>query len=144
MYVDSVNFLAHGLPDRHADCRASQSCRLVSPKLSPPELDLLKLTEAWLKNPIPDLRLPILGGLGKIDFTGPASWAGQAAIWAKIPGIPPIPPIPGMPVVMLVAAAVAGAILLAAGLKIGPPMPLIPKPRLQLPMKPPTPQMLLD
>ena len=142
--VDSVHFLAHGLPERHGICWASQSCRLVSLKLSPPELDLLKLTEAWLKNPIAELRLPILGGIGKIDFTGPASWAGQAALWAKIPGVPPIPAIPGMPVVMLVAAAVAGGILLAAGLKIGPPMPLIPKPKLQLPMLPPTPQMLLE
>ena len=142
--VDSVHFLAHGLPERHGLCWACQSCRLVGPKLSPPELDLLKLTEAWLKHPTPDFRLPILAGLGKVDFTGPGSWAGQGAIWAKIPGVPPLPPIPGMPAVGLVAAAVVGAILLAAGLKIGPPMPLMPKPKLPLPLLPPTPKMLLE
>ena len=74
-----------------------------------PEMDALKLTEAWLKNPLPDLHGGILGCLGKVDFTGPAGWAAQAAAWVKMPGMPP----------GLVAAAVAEPYFWAAGLKIG-------------------------
>jgi hypothetical protein len=42
----------------------------------------------------------------------------------------------------LVAAAVAGAILLAAGLKVGVAMPPIPLPKIPLPMVPLTPEFL--
>lgn len=140
--VDSVHFLAHGLPEKDGICWACQACRLTAPKLSMPELDALKLTEGWLKNPLPNLHASIGASLGKVDFTGPGSWAAQAVMWAKIPGIPPIPPIPGMPPINLVAAAVAGAILLAAGLKLGAAMPPIPKPKIPLPMLPPTPEFL--
>jgi hypothetical protein len=143
MSVDSVHFIAHGLPEMDAICWACQACRLVTPKLSLPELDALKFTELWLKNPLPNLMLSISGCLGKVDFTGPGSWSAQAALWVKIPGTPVLPPIPGMPVVGLVAAAVIGAILLAAGLKVGVAMPAIPKPKLELPMLPLPPEMLL-
>ena len=142
--VDSVHFLAHGLPEKDSICWACQSSRLVAPKLSGSELDSLKLTEAWLKNPNPDLLASISASLGKVDFTGPGSWTGQAALWAKAPGAPQPPSIPGMPTVALVGAAVIGAILLSAGLKVGAPMPAIPKPRLQLPTLPPSPELLLQ
>jgi hypothetical protein len=142
--VDSVHFLAHGLPEKDSICWAAQSSRLVAPKLSAPELHSLQLTEAWLKDPRPDLRASIAASLGKVDFTGPGSWTAQAALWAAVPGVPPIPPVPGMPAVPLVAAAVAGAILLSAGLMIGPAMPPIPQPKLALPMVPLPPEMLLQ
>src|SRR5882724_6417211 len=99
--VDSVGLLAHGLPAKDGICWACQGCRLVGPKLSMPEMDALKLTEAWLKNPVPGLLVPISASLLKVDFTGPGSWAAQGAVW-----------MPGA----LVAAAIIGAILLAAGL----------------------------
>jgi hypothetical protein len=134
MSVDSVNFLAHGLPAMDAICWGAQSCRLVMPKLSLPEMDCLKFTELWLKNPMGDFMASISASLGKVDFTGPGSWAAQAALWFAIP------PLPGM---TLVASAVIGAILLAAGLKVGVAMPAIPKPKLELPMLPLPPEMLL-
>jgi hypothetical protein len=130
MSVDSVHFLAHGLPAKDAICWACQGCALVRPKLSIPELDALKFTEAWLKNPIPDLLASISLSLGKVDFTGPGSWAAQAAMWIALPS--------------LCAAAVVGAILLAAGLKVGVAMPPIPKPKLQVPMIPFPPEVLLQ
>ena len=129
MSVDSVHFLAHGLPPQDAICWAVQGCRLVAPKLSPIELDALKLTEAWLKLPAPNLMASISVAVPKCDFTGPAGWAGQAALWIAIPS--------------LVAAAVAGAILLAAGLKVGVAMPPIPQLKIPLPMVPLTPEFLL-
>jgi hypothetical protein len=130
MSVDSVHFLAHGLPAKDSVCWACQSSRLVAPKLSMPELDALKCTEAWLKNPIPALLAPISLALGKVDFTGPGGWAAQAAMWMALPA--------------LCAAAVAGAILLAGGLKVGVAMPAIPKPKLQVPMIPFPPELLLQ
>jgi hypothetical protein len=135
--VDSVHFLAHGMQPKDSVCWACQASRLTAPKLSMPEMDALKSTEAWLKNPCAAMRASMAQCLGKVDFTGPGGWAAQAAMWAGAPGAP------GLPAVNLTAAAVAGAIMLAAGLKIGPAMPPIPKPRLDLPMAPPTPAMLL-
>lgn len=146
--VDSVNFLAHGLPEKDSICWSAQSCRLTGPKLSGPEMECLVLCEAWLKNPIPSLHAKVAASLGKIDFTGPGGWTAQAVAWMKIPGAPPLPPMPNIPglphapKVELVAAAVAGAIMLAAGLKIGAPMPAVPKPKLEIPKMPPTPEML--
>lgn len=136
--VDSVNFLAHGMQPKDSVCWACQASRMNAAKLSGPELDSLKSTECWLKNPTAGMRASMAASLGKVDYTGPASWAAQAGMWAPIPGMPALPGAAG-----LTAAAVAGAILLAAGLKIGPPMPPIPKPKLALPLLPPTPQMLL-
>jgi hypothetical protein len=130
MSVDSVHFLAHGLPAKDSICWDCQSCRLVAPKLTMPDLDALKFTEAWLKNPIPALLAPISLSLGKVDFTGPGGWAAQAAMWMALPA--------------LCAAAVAGAILLSGGLKVGVAMPPIPKPKLELPMLPFPPELLLQ
>lgn len=135
--VDSVHFLAHGMQPKDSVCWACKASRMTGPKLSGPEMDALKSTEAWLKNPCAGMRASMAASLGKVDFTGPGSWACQAGMWAGAPGAP------GLPAVNLTAAAVAGAILIAAGLKIGPPMPAIPNPKLPLPMAPPTPQMLL-
>ena len=81
-------------------------------------------------NPLPNLLASLSVSILKVDFTGPGSWAAQAALWLGAQA-------------MLVAAAVIGAILLAAGLKVGVAMPLIPKPRLQLPMLPLPPEFLL-
>jgi len=128
--VDSVHFLAHGLPPKDSVCWGAQSCRLVAGKLSAPELDMLKGLELWLKTPNAALLGNISACIPKIDFTGPAGWCGQAALWMGMPA--------------LAAGAIAGAILLAAGLKVGVPMPHIPKPKLPIPVGPITPEMLLQ
>ncbi len=135
--VDSVHFLAHGMQPKDSVCWACQASRLNAAKLSAPEMNALKSTEAWLKNPCPSMRASMAASLGKVDFTGPGSWAAQAGVWAGAPATPGLPPV------NLTAAAVAGAIMLAAGLKVGPPMPAVPNPKMPLPMGPPTPQMLL-
>src|SRR5579859_3133597 len=118
MSVDSVHFLAHGMQPTDSICWACQASRMMSGKLSGPELNALTSTECWLKNPLAGMRGSMAAALGNVDFTGPGSWAAQAGLWAPVPGAPAIPGAAG-----LVAAAVAGAIMLAAGLKVGPPMP---------------------
>jgi hypothetical protein len=129
MSVDMVHFFAHGLPEKDGICWACQSSRLVAPKMSTPEMNCLQLTENWLKFPKPNVHLDLQAALGKIDFTGPGGWTAQAAMWSICP-----PSAPGMPAGPVVAAAIVGAILLAAGLSIGLAMPAIPKPKLQIPM----------
>jgi hypothetical protein len=138
MPVDSVHFLAHGMKPTDSICWACQASRMSAGKLSGPELGALNSTECWLKNPLAGMRGSMASSLGKVDFTGPGSWAAQAGVWAPIPGAPALPGAAG-----LCAAAVAGAIMLAAGLKIGPPMPAVPAPKLALPLLPLTPAMLL-
>jgi hypothetical protein len=113
---------------------------MVMMKLSGPELDALKSAEAWLKNPSVGAQGALTTALGKVDFTGPGGWAAQGALWAAKPA----PVVPGMPSVALVAMSVAGAILLAAGLRVGAPMPATPQPKLQLPMVALSPAMLLQ
>ena len=146
--VDSVHFLANGLPEKDAICWACQASRQTAPKLSAPEMNALTQTEVWLKNPTPATLALVGVSLGNVDFTGPGSWAAQSAMWAKVPGAPPVPPAPAVPgappapTVNLVAAAVVGAILLAAGLSVGPAMPPTPKPKSVPPKTPPTPEML--
>ena len=127
--VDSVHFLAHGLPQKDSICWACQSSRLTAAKMSGPEMDALRSTEAWLKNPSPDASAALKASLGKVDYTGPGSWTAQSAVWSMAPAAA----APGMPAVNLTASAVAGAILLAAGLNSGPAMPAVPQPKLSLP-----------
>jgi hypothetical protein len=117
--VDSVHFLAHGMQPKDSICWGAQSCKLVVGKLSPPELEMFKGLELWLKTPNAALLGNISACIPKIDFTGPAGWCGQAALWVGMPA--------------LAAAAIAGAILLCAGLKVGVAMPPIPKPKIPIP-----------
>jgi hypothetical protein len=138
--VDSANFMAHGLPEKDGVCWATQSSRMVAPKLSAPEMNALNLTEAWLKNPTPAAKASLEGALQKVDFSGPGSWSAQAALWSAAPP----PAVPGAPPVGLVASAVAGAVLLAAGLSVGPAMPAVPKAKPALPLTPLPPEKLLQ
>jgi hypothetical protein len=131
--MDQVNFMANGLPPKDAVCWACQSSRATAPKLSPGEMKSLTATEAWLKNPTADSLGSVQASLGGVDLTGPAGWAAQAAAWSQAP------PVPG---VNLTAAAVAGAILLAAGLSGSPAMPQAPKPKLEVPKGPLSPELL--
>jgi hypothetical protein len=128
--VDSVNFLAYGMQPQDSVCWGAQSCRLVAGKLSGPEMSMLNSLEAWLKAPNSVNLGSISGCIPGLDFTGPAGWCGQAALWMGMPA--------------LAAAAIAGAIMLCAGLKIGPAMPPIPIPKIPIPpFGPLTPEILL-
>jgi len=37
-----------------------------------------------LRNPLPDLLASISASMLKVDFTGPASWSAQAALWVGV------------------------------------------------------------
>ena len=149
--MDQVNFLSNGLPKQDAVCWACQSTRTTAAKLSGPEMNSLNATEAWLKNPTPDALASVQSSLGSVDYTGPGSWTAQAAAWSQAPAapaapaapsLPSIPGVPATPAVNLTAAAVAGAVMLAAGLNTGPAMPAVPQPKLELPNAPLPPEMM--
>src|SRR5260370_9341498 len=49
--VNSLHFLAHGLPEKDSICWAAQSSRAVGPKLSAPPMNSLHLPEPCLTTP---------------------------------------------------------------------------------------------
>lgn len=128
--MDAVNVLAHGMPERDSVSWACQSSQKVSGKLNPADHSALSAAQEWVKNPSPQTQAAAAAAAKKTDYTGPGAWAAQAAAWSKAPapagpGIPKAPAAPGAP--SLPGAAVAGSVLLAAGLVQRPPMPTAPQ-----------------
>jgi hypothetical protein len=132
--LDAVNALAHGMPERDAVSWAAQSSQKVADKLNPQEQAAAKAAEAWVQNPSDATKAAATAAASKTDFKGPGGWAAQAAAWAQSPapvakvaaGAAATPPPPA-----LTPNAVAGAILLAAGLTNRPPMAAPQKPDLK-------------
>jgi hypothetical protein len=127
MGPDSVNLLAHGMPERESVWWSCQSSQQVAGKLNAPDRGALAAAEAWVKNPTPETKLAAAAAAAKTDMTGPGAWAAQAAAWTE----PPAPAIPGAPAPPsgLAAPAVAGSVMLAAGLVNRPAMPESPAPK---------------
>jgi len=134
---DAVNMLAHGMPERESVWWACQSSQQVSGKLNTADSAALASAENWVKNPTPQNQAAAAAAASKTDYSGPGGWAAQAAAWSKTPGAPEPPAAPGTPApVGLAGAAVAGSVLLAAGLVNRPPMPEVKKPQFAIPTTP--------
>ena len=134
--MDAVNALAHGMPERHSVWWATQSSQKVASKLNLQELAANQAAEAWVKNPTQANQAAAAQAASKTDFKGPGGWAAQAAAWSKSPAPAP-QAAAGAPAPSaapnLTAPAVAGAVLLAAGLVNRPAMSAPQKPDLQMP-----------
>jgi hypothetical protein len=134
--LDAMHALAHGMPERHSVWWASQSSQKVAGKLNPEEHAATKAAEAWVKNPNETTRAAAAHAASKTDFKGPGGWAAQGAAWSK-PAAPAPHAAAGTSAAHaapgLTAPAVAGAVLLAAGLASRPPMSPPQKPSLQQP-----------
>lgn len=135
--LDAVNALAHGMPERESVHWACQSSRKVGDKLNAEDSAALAAAEAWVKTPNDATKTAAETAASKTDFTGPGGWAAQAAAWSQgAPGMVPaapqagqtVSPVAAAPPAGLTAPAVAGAVLLAAGLANRPPMPPAKKP----------------
>ena len=142
--TEAVNFLAHGMPERESTWWACQSSRQVEGKLNAADRSALSAAETWVKNPTPDTKAAAATAAAKTDFTGPGGWAAQAAAWSNKPAPTAAAPAaaPASPQASLTAPAVAGAVLLAAGLVNRPAMPEAQKPKpdlLQAPKPPEAP-----
>lgn len=150
--VDAVNFLAHGMPERESVWWACQSSRQVEGKLNPADKSALTAAESWVKNPTPQTQANAAAAAAQTDYTGPGAWAAQAAAWSQpttpAPAIAAAAPKTAVPPPGLAAPAAAGSVMLASGLAKGPPMPPVPKPKLDAaalaaakPTLPPPPKM---
>lgn len=156
--ADAVKALSHGMPERDSVWWACKSSDKVADKLNPEEKAASAAAEAWVKNPSAASKAAAGEAAAKTDFTGPGGWAAQAAAWSKdasVPGAQSAAPgvagnavgsaagpaagsaagagitaasAPSAPA--LTAAAVSGAVLLAAGLAGRPPMAAPQKPAL--------------
>jgi hypothetical protein len=134
---EAVKFLAHGLPEREAVWWACQSARVVAIGLNQADRQALAAAEKWVKAPSAENRAEAEAAAAKTDMTGPGGWAAQAAAWSQLPA--PIKPAASEskelvdPTAGLTAPAVAGAILLAAGLVGKAAMPEVKSPELKTP-----------
>jgi Family of unknown function (DUF6931) len=136
---EAVHLLAHGMPERESTWWACQSSQKVASKLNPADHSALSAAQAWVKNPTPETKAAAAAAAAKTDYTGPGAWAAQAAAWSHTP-VPaasaPVAPAGPAPPTGLAPSAAAGSVILAAGLVKGPPMPPVPKPKLQMPAVP--------
>jgi hypothetical protein len=93
--------------------------------------------EKWVKEPSPANKVAAGEAAARTEMSGPGGWAAQAAAWSTHPvpyapkGTIPITPLG--PTAGLTAPAVAGGILLAAGLVGKPAMPEVKSPDLKMP-----------
>jgi hypothetical protein len=124
---EAVKLIAYGLPEREAVWWLCQSSRVVDANLNQAERGALAAAEKWVKDPSPANKEAAGETAAKTDKTGPGGWAAQAAAWSTHPApyVPKgtIPLTPAEPTDGLTAPAVAGGILLAAGLVGKPAMP---------------------
>jgi len=134
---EAVKLLAYGLPEREAVWWLCQSSRVVETNLNQAEKEALLAAEKWVKDPSPANKVAAREAADKTDMTGPGGWAAQAAAWSTHPapyspkGTIPLTPVG--PTDGLTAPAVAGGILLAAGLVGKPAMPEVKIPELNAP-----------
>jgi hypothetical protein len=129
---EAVKFLAHALPEREAVWWLCQSARVVEAGLNTAELAALAAAEKWVQDQSSANRTAAGAVAEKTDMSSPGGWAAQAAAWSQQsstakPGAPPDP------TAGLTAPAVAGGILLAAGLVGKPRMPEVKVPNFSAP-----------
>ena len=135
---EAVKLIAYGLPEREAVWWLCHSSRVVETSLNQAETEALMAAEKWVKEPSPANKVAAGEAAAKTDKTGPAGWAAQAAAWSTHPApyVPKgtIPLTHAEPTDGLTAPAVAGGILLAAGLVGKPAMPEVKIPDLTAPV----------
>jgi Family of unknown function (DUF6931) len=139
--MDGVKMLAHGMPERESVWWACQSSQQVSGKLNVADQKALTAAQNWVKNPTAENQAAAAAAAGQTDRTGPGGWAAQAAAWSKNPTTTSqvssgsVPAAGGAPEGMA-ASAVAGSVLLAAGLANRPAMPEVKAPSPAMPTAP--------
>jgi len=115
--TDSINFLAHGMPDQEAVGWACQSTEMVSDKLGAAELETLETAQAWVASPSEETAQPAALAASETDYQSPASWAAQAAAWSEqTPALEAAGDI-AVPT-SLTGDAAAGSVMLAAALSV--------------------------
>ena len=116
IYSDAVQFLARALPKREAVWWSCVCARDLDGDTKRPELaEGLQAAEAWVYRPSEENRRHAEKAGQAIKGSHPARWTAMAAFWSGGSLAPPGAP-EAKPPEDFTAKAVAGAILLAAGL----------------------------
>ena len=116
LYADAVQFLSRALPKREAVWWSCLCARDLPADDKQPELGGgLSAAEAWVYKPNEDNRRKAEKAANAIKASHPARWTAMAAFWSGGSLAPPGAP-EAKPPEDFTAKAVAGAILLAAGL----------------------------
>jgi hypothetical protein len=129
---EAVKFLAQALPERESVWWLCRSARAVEAGLNTAELNALTAAEKWVREPSTANRTAAASAAEKTDMSGPGGWAAQAAAWSQQPA-PAKTSAPPDPTAGLTPLAVAGGMLLAAGLVGKPRMPEVKLPNLSVP-----------
>ncbi len=116
VHGDAVQFLARALPKREAVWWACVCTRELLPVEGKPALTAgIEAAEAWVYRPTEDNRRKAEKAAEAIGASHPARWSAMAAFWSDgslaPPGAPEVKPAKDF-----TAKAVAGAVLMAAGL----------------------------
>jgi hypothetical protein len=125
--TDSINFLAHGMPERESVFWASESTKMVGDTLGASDMAALEAADAWVSNPCEATSQAAAEAVAGADFSSPATWAAQAAAWAGGPA--DATAAAGIPAPAgLTGHAASGAVLLAAARSAGqvPQVPSLP------------------
>jgi len=114
LHTDAIRFLAHALPKREAVWWACLCVRdTMAPETPPLSVVALQAAEKWVYTSNEENRREAMARAEADGFNTPASWAAVAAFWSGGSMAPPNVPVV-LPGETLTAAAVSGAILLAA------------------------------
>jgi hypothetical protein len=116
LYADAMQFLARALPKREAVWWSSTCARELSSNDKQPELAAgLSAAEAWVYRPTEENRRKAERAANAIKASHPARWTAMAAFWSSGSLAPPDAP-EVKPAEDFTAKAVAGAVMMAAGL----------------------------
>jgi hypothetical protein len=116
LFADAVQFLSRALPKREAVWWSCQCARDLGNDEKKPELAVgLQAAEAWVYRPTEENRRKAESAANAIKISHPARWTAMAAFWSGGSLAPPDAP-EAKPAEDFTAKAVAGAVLMAAGL----------------------------
>ncbi len=108
-----LKFLSAALPKRPSVWWLTSCVRAVDERLVDPDLELLVVVEAWVKDPSESNRRRAMAIAQKMEFCNGIAWAGVAAFWSHgsmgPPDAPFVPPAPN-----LYMKAVFGSVALTA------------------------------
>ena len=112
-----LKFLSAAMPKRPSVWWLTLCIRSLEEKLVDPDLELLDVVEAWVKDPSESNRRRAMAIAQKMEFSNGIAWAGVAAFWAHGSMAPPdapfVPPAPN-----LYMKAVFGSVALTAVQKV--------------------------
>ncbi len=108
-----LRFLSAALPKRPSVWWLTTCARAVDERLVEPDLELLAVVEAWVKDPSESSRRRAMQIAEEMEFRNGIAWAGVAAFWCHgsmgPPEAPAVPPAPN-----LYMKAVYGSVALTA------------------------------